>query len=86
MADLLDELQQQREAILRMARRYGAEDVRVFGSVAARTAREDSDIDLLVKFAPECRLIDQVLLKQELEQLLGCRVDVVSKNSIYWLL
>ncbi len=83
---LLDELRKRRAEILRIAEKYGAHNVRVFGSVATGEANEASDIDLLVKFEPARSLIDQVLLQQALEQLLGRRVDVVSEEGIYWLL
>ena len=41
-------LQEKREAILEIARRYGASDVRIFGSVARGDATDASDIDLIV--------------------------------------
>lgn len=83
---LLEELRRRREEILQTAARHGAYDVRVFGSVATGEAGEDSDIDFLVKFEAQRSLIDQALLKQELEHLLGRRVDVVSEDGLYWLL
>lgn len=48
-----------REAILVVARPYGASDVRVFGSVARGRADERSDVDLLVRFEPGRSLLDQ---------------------------
>ncbi len=83
---LLEELRRRREEILQTAARHGAYNVRVFGSVATGEAGEDSDIDFLVKFEAQRSLIDQALLKQELEHLLGRRVDVVSEDGLYWLL
>lgn len=82
---LLEELRRRREEILQTAARHGAYNVRVFGSVATGEAGEDSDIDFLVKFEALRSLIDQALLKQELEHLLGRRVDVVSEEGLYWL-
>lgn len=83
---LLEELRRRREEILQAAARHGAYNVRVFGSVATGEAGADSDIDFLVKFEAQRSLIDQALLKQELEHLLGRRVDVVSEDGLYWLL
>jgi hypothetical protein len=45
-------LAERREAILELARRYGASDVRVFGSVARGDNTEESDLDLIVRFEP----------------------------------
>jgi hypothetical protein len=73
---------QQRDAILRIAARYGARNVRVFGSAAREEATDDSDVDILVDLEPNRSLLDQVGLKQELEELLGCTVDVVVEGGI----
>jgi predicted nucleotidyltransferase len=75
-------VEQQRDAILRIAAKYGAHNVRVFGSAAGDDATETSDIDLLVDLEPNRSLLDQVGLKQELEELLGRTVDVVVEGGI----
>ena len=49
---LLDKLRAQREAIHTLGRRFGARRIRVFGSVARRQERADSDVDFLVDFPP----------------------------------
>jgi predicted nucleotidyltransferase len=72
-----DLLADKREDILRLAEKYGASNVRVFGSVARGEARLDSDVDLLVDFEPGYRLWDKIGLKQDIEELLGRKVDVV---------
>jgi predicted nucleotidyltransferase len=82
----LEQLRSRREEILEIARRYGASQVRVFGSVARGEANAESDIDFLVRFEPTRSLIDQALLKQDLEALLERPVDVVSENGINPLL
>ena len=79
-------LQSKRADILRLAIRHGASDVRVFGSAARGEAGADSDVDLLVKMAPERSLLDHVALWQDLEDLLGCKVDVVSEKALHWLI
>jgi predicted nucleotidyltransferase len=68
--------------ILALAARHGARNVRVFGSVARGDARPDSDVDLLVEFEPGTGLLRHAALIRELEQLLGCKVDVVSQNGV----
>ena len=75
-------LQQKRRDILALASQYGATNVRVFGSVARGEATEQSDIDLLVEFDSTTSLIDHIGLIQDLEDLLGCRVDVVSESGL----
>ncbi len=79
-------LKEKREAILRIATKHGARNVRVFGSVARGEADELSDIDLLVEFEPGRSLLDHAALVVDLEELLAGRVDVVSEEGLYWLL
>lgn len=75
-------LREKREEILRIAAKHGARNVRVFGSVARGEADEESDIDLLVEFEPGRSLLDHAALWLELQELLGCKVDVVSDRGI----
>ena len=60
--------------------RHGASDVRVFGSVAKRTARPGSDLDLIAKFPSGFGLFKLFALQDELEDLIGIRVDLVSDD------
>jgi hypothetical protein len=83
VAELLDE---KREEILRLAAKHGARNVRVFGSVARGEAGPESDLDLLVEFEPRRSLLDHVALKQDLEDLLGRTVDVVSEKALHWFI
>ena len=75
-------LQDRRETILRVAASHGARDVRVFGSRMRGTARPDSDVDILVKLEAGRSLLDLIAIKQDLEDLLGCKVDVVTEAAI----
>jgi predicted nucleotidyltransferase len=79
---LNDLLKSRREEILRIAARHGARNVRVFGSVARGEADSQSDIDLLVEFKRGTTLIGHATLVQELEDLLGVKVDVVSERGL----
>ena len=79
---LKDLLQEKREDILRLAKEYGAFNVRVFGSVARGEADEKSDIDLLVTLENGCSLLDLVGLWMDLEELLQRKVDVVSEGGL----
>ncbi len=65
-----------------IARRHGAENLRVFGSFAKGVETASSDLDLLVDFEPGRDLLDLVGLKQDLEERLGLRVDVVTEQGM----
>ena len=71
-----------REEILRIAAKHGAQNVRFCGSVARGEADSKSDIDLLVEFKRGTTLLGHAALVQELEDLLGVRVDVVSERGL----
>ena len=79
-----DLLKDKRETILQLAARYGARNVRVFGSVARGEAGQKSDVDLLVDMEPGRSLLDHVALWQDLQELLGRKVDVVSEKALHW--
>jgi predicted nucleotidyltransferase len=71
-----------REEVLRIAAKYGARKVRVFGSVARGEADGQSDVDFLVELEPGRSLLDLGGLQMELEALLGCSVDVVTERAL----
>jgi uncharacterized protein len=77
-----ERLTQKREAILDAARRRGACNVRIFGSVARGDASKLSDVDFLVTFEPGRSLFDHGGLVMELRDLLGERVDVVDEEGM----
>lgn len=81
---LAELVNRKREDILRIAQRYGARNVRIFGSVIHGEDNAQSDIDMLVNFRPESSLLDHVALMQDLEELLGRKVDVVSEKALHW--
>ncbi|MGQ0572584.1 MAG: nucleotidyltransferase family protein [Pseudonocardia sp.] len=78
----LTELRRMRSEIVAAARRRGAHSVRVFGSVARGEATDGSDVDLLVAFEAGRSLFDQVHLIDDLELLIGRRVDVVAEGGL----
>jgi predicted nucleotidyltransferase len=81
----IDELlRAKREEILRLASKYGARNVRIFGSVARGQAGQKSDVDLLVQMEEGRSLLDHVALMQDLEDLLGKKVDIVTESGLHW--
>jgi predicted nucleotidyltransferase len=74
----------QKQEILALAAKYGAYNVRVFGSVAQGTADETSDVDFLVDLEEGRSLFDLGGLLMDLQDLLHRKVDVVTKNALHW--
>ena len=80
---LLDDLRQMKPAIDSIALRCGAKRLRVFGSVARRTERPDSDVDFLVELPQGYDLFSQRLaLSQGLSDLLHRKVDLVPEHEL----
>ncbi len=80
---LLDNLRAQKAAMTALGRQYGARRVRVFGSVARREEREDSDVDFLVDFPRGYDLFSQRLpLAERLSQLLHRKVELVPEHEL----
>lgn len=73
-----------KEKIEAFCGRWRIAEFAFFGSVLRDDFRPDSDLDVLVTFAPEANwsLLDQVQMQQELELLLGRAVDLVSRRAI----
>jgi len=69
-------IQAKREQILALSARYGARNVRIFGSVARGEAGPESDIDLLVDLEPGRTLLDLGGLLMDLRDLLEVPVDI----------
>lgn len=70
------------DEIVVIARRFGARNVRVFGSRARGQARDDSDLDLIVDLESGRDLIDLAALKQALEERIKARVDVLTEPAL----
>lgn len=76
--------EEKRDAVLDLARRHGAANVRVFGSVARGEATPGSDVDLLVEWEPGRSLLDHAGLVLDLQDLLGAPVEVGTEKSLHW--
>ncbi len=78
----LSEVRQRKGEIEDVARRHGAHNVRVFGSVAQGGQRPGSDVDFLVDLEEDRGLFDLGGLLMDLRDLLGCDVDVVTQPGL----
>src|SRR5262245_29121013 len=85
MMNVLDRIDISEEALAELARRYHVREIRLFGSVLRDDFREDSDVDVLVEYELNAgiSLFDHFNLHEELEQLLGRKVDLVSKPGLH---
>jgi uncharacterized protein len=72
------------EQLAGFCRRWRITELAFFGSVLRADFRPDSDIDVLVTFAPDAghSLFDLINLQEELQSLLGRRVDIVEKRAL----
>jgi predicted nucleotidyltransferase len=75
-------VEQHRHRILALVKEHKGRTVAVFGSVARGEDRPDSDIDFLVEFDRGASLFDLMRLEDDLRDLLGRRVDVVSAGGL----
>jgi hypothetical protein len=75
---------EKKEEILVLAARHGAYNVRLFGSAARGEAGANSDVDFLIDAGPGRTPWFPGGLIADLEDLLGCRVDLVTERALHW--
>ena len=75
-------LHQHRDAVYRAVGRFRVANPRIFGSALRGDDADGSDLDLLVDTLPGATLFDLGGLQDELEQLLGVPVDVVTPRDL----
>ena len=85
-ASMRERLEALRPDVLDLAHHHGASNLRVYGSIATGLEHERSDLDLLVDLSPEHSLLGVISLRQDLEDLLGCSVDVTEETSLHPLI
>jgi len=76
-------LRENREQIREIAERHGARNIRVFGSAARGDTRDDSDVDFLIEAGENTSPWFPAGLVLDLEELLGCKVDVVTEKALH---
>lgn len=77
-------LMSKKNEIREIANRHGVINISLFGSVIRNEDNENSDVDFLVEFKENRTLFDLIRLKEDLENLIGKKVDVVTKDSLHW--
>jgi uncharacterized protein len=77
-----DHIHARREQVRELLLAAGVRDARLFGSFARGTARPESDVDLLVELPTPYDGMRYLRLLLALEDLLGCRVDLVPADSL----
>ena len=78
----LASLRRFRREILDAAARHGVRNVRVFGSIARGDDHENSDVDFLVDVEAGRTLLDVIAFEQDVQQLLGRHVDVLTDGGL----
>lgn len=81
-----DNLKKIKEKILPVLKEHGVSYCAIFGSFARGEEREDSDIDLLVRFSDPIGMFEFVGLENTLSKTLGKKVDLVTEKAIHPLL
>jgi uncharacterized protein len=81
---LNDRLHITQAAIVELCQRWQIQEFALFGSVLREDFRPDSDIDVLITFAPHYpwNLFDFMNLQRELENLFGRNVDLIQKKEL----
>jgi uncharacterized protein len=77
-------LEPHRAEILKLASRFGARNIRVFGSVRRREATRESDVDLLVDWDSKASVLDTAGFRLALQELLGRGVDTAQGDFLHW--
>lgn len=78
----LDEILARRDEVSALARKNRAGRLFVFGSCARREETPESDIDFLAEFEPGATLFDQARLGLGLQEMFGCKADVIADTAL----
>ena len=78
----LTKLKKYKKEILKIASLHGVKNIKVFGSVARGEQNQNSDIDFVVEMKKGKTILNRIALMQDLKNLLGQEVDVVTYKSL----
>jgi predicted nucleotidyltransferase len=84
LMSLRELLTEKRQEIMRLADRYGATNVRIFGSAARGEDGPASDVDLLVDAGPRRAPFFPAGLQEDLQALLHRKVDILTPGALHW--
>ena len=83
---MVSQIEKFKEKILKKLEEHDVKRASLFGSIVREEMTDESDIDLLIEFKGTKSLLDLARLKIELEDVLKCKVDVLTYNSLHPLL
>ncbi len=83
---MVSQIEKYKEKILAKLKEHEVKRASLFGSIVREEMTDESDIDLLIEFKGIKSLLDLARLKIELEDMLKCKVDVLTYNSLHPLL
>jgi len=70
------------DKLVSILKKHGAKKIEIFGSYARGEQKETSDLDVIVEFEKRKSLLELVGIEQELEDVLGIKVDLLTRASI----
>lgn len=73
-------LREHREEVREVLARFRMGNPRIFGSTSRNEDTEASDLDILVEAPSETSLFDLAQVELELESILGCKVDILTRG------
>lgn len=86
LISMVSQVEKYKEKILEKLKEHEVKRASLFGSIVREEMTSESDIDLLIEFNGTKSLLDLVRLKIELEELLKCKVNLLTYNSLHPLL
>jgi predicted nucleotidyltransferase len=83
---MVSQIEKYKDKILDKLTEHEVKRASLFGSIVREEMTDESDIDILIEFKGTKSLLDLVRLKLELEEVLECKVDLLTYNSLHPLL
>lgn len=74
---------EQEKIIIEKSKQFQPNKIGIFGSYARGENSKKSDLDILVNFKKRVNLLDLIGLEQELSEILGVKVDLVTERSVH---